>query len=154
IGAGLALTGFTGGLIASSFALTYGTVLALLGLGFLVGFVNQLGGADLEGYRPAIGIGLIGSLVFVVALIRSIVPGDRPYFVPGGLVMMAIGGVYLLVAVFMVSEGRLIVLTRRELAAYFYSPVAYLVLLMTALIAGIAYIFFYYGLQREKPEPI
>ncbi len=138
IGAGLALTGFIGGLIASSFALTYGSVLALLGLAILLPFVNQLGGADLEGYRPALGIGALGVVVFAIALIRSVVTTDRPFFIPAGLVLMALGILYLLVALFLVSESRLVVLTRRELAAYFYSPVAYLVLLMTALIAGIA----------------
>jgi ABC-2 type transport system permease protein len=53
-----------------------------------------------------------------------------------------------------VSDRQFVVMTRRELAAYFYSPVAYLVLLMTAPIAGLAYIFFYHNLQREQVEPI
>ncbi len=154
IGAGLALTGFIGGLISTSFALTYGSVLALLGLAYLCTFINQLGGADLAGYRPALGVEALGLAVFAIALVRSVVPSEQSFFIPAGLVLMALGILYLLFALFLVSDSRLVVLTRRELAAYFYSPVAYLVLLMTALIAGIAYIFFYYGLQREKTEPI
>ena len=154
IGALLALVGLGGGLIASGFALTYGSVMALLGLAFLVAYIGQLGGADLAGYRPALALGALGLVVFVVALIRSLVAADTPYFVPAGLMMMTIGVIYAIVAAFLVSDQTLMVLTRRELSAYFYSPVAYLVLLMTALVAGIAYIFFYYGLQRERPEPI
>src|SRR5262249_5895826 len=48
IGTGLALTGLIGGLVAPGFALTYGSVLALLGLGYLCALVGQLGGADLD----------------------------------------------------------------------------------------------------------
>jgi gliding motility-associated transport system permease protein len=151
IGALLALVGLGGGLITSGFALTYGSVTALLGLAFLVAYIGQLGGADLEGYRPALALGALGLVVFVVALIRSLVAADTPYFVPAGLIMMTIGAIYAIVAAFLVSDQTLMVLTRRELSAYFYSPVAYLVLLMTALVAGIAYIFFYYGLERERP---
>src|SRR5205807_10023296 len=39
---GLAVTGLAGGLIGSGFALTYGSVLALLGLGYACAFVGQL----------------------------------------------------------------------------------------------------------------
>src|SRR5439155_9235426 len=89
LGAGLALTGLIGGLVASGFALTYGSVLALLGLAYLCVFVNQLGGADLDGYRPALAVGALGLLVFLIALLRSVLPHDRPFFVPTGLVLLA-----------------------------------------------------------------
>lgn len=155
IGACLALTGLIGGLIASNFALTYGSVLALLGLFYLVAFVNQLGGADLEGYRPALAIGAIGLLAFAIALIRSIVGGDRPYFVPAGLVMMSIGLTYALTAVFLISDLSIVVLTRRELLAYFCSPIAYILLLMSAGLAWLSYNGFLARLAiQPQMEPI
>lgn len=155
IGAGLALTGFTGGLIAPDFSVTYGAVLALLGLGYLCVFVNQLGGADLEGYRPALGIGLIGLLAFAVALIRSFAPSDRPFFIPAGLVIMSLGIAYVLTAVFMISDLAIVVLTRRELMAYFCSPIAYILLLMSAGVAWWTYNDFMDDLfNRPIMEPI
>jgi ABC-2 type transport system permease protein len=149
----LALLGLAGGLFAPGFALTYGTVLALLGLGYLTALVSQLGGTDADGYRPAVLVGALGALVFVGALGASLFV--KGYFVPTGLLLMALGVAYGLTALVLVSDWQLIVMTRRELAAYFYSPVAYLVLAMTALIAWLAY-FSFWGSQRSPivSEPI
>jgi len=156
IGAGLALVGLIGGLFIEGFALTYGSVLALLGLAYVCAYVSQLGGADLGGYRPAVLLGIVGGLVFLAALIRSVIPSDRPYFVPTGLVLMTIGATYAVVSLFLVSDWRLIVLMRRELTAYFYSPVAYLVLMVIALIAWFDYVIFWLQTQVNAvyPEPI
>ncbi|HEX3152459.1 MAG TPA: ABC transporter permease [Gemmataceae bacterium] len=139
IGAGLALTGLIGGLAAGSFALTYGVVLSLLGLAYLCAYINQVGGAELDGYRPALAMAGVGVLVFAIALIRSCVGGDRPYFVPTGLVMISLGLSYAIAALFMVSDLTIIVLTRRELLAYFCSPIAYLLLFLSALVAAATY---------------
>jgi hypothetical protein len=138
IGAALALAGLAGASIAASFALTYGSVLALLGLVYIVAFVNTLGGADAEGYRPALALGAVGLLVFAVALVRSIV-GGHAYLVPTGLLLMALGLLYTVTAVFLVSDARIIVLTRRELLAYFCSPIAYILLFISALVAWVNY---------------
>jgi ABC-2 type transport system permease protein len=131
--------------------------MALLGLGYLVAFVSQLGGADLGGYRPALAIGSLGLLVFLIALARSIFPGDRPFFVPAGLVLMALGITYALTAVFLVSDLKIVVLTRRELLAYFASPIAYILLFISALVAWINYNQFVFILSTSRlpvPEPI
>lgn len=142
IGALLALVGLGGGLIFPGFTLTYGTVLALLGLAYLCGYIGQLGGGDLDGYRPALLVGGLGALVFVAALVWSCV-GPRGYFVPTGLILMAVGLLYGLVALFLVSDWQLLVMAKRELASYFYSPVAYLVLLMSALLSWLGYFWFW-----------
>src|SRR5262249_35477629 len=127
----------------------------LLGLFYVVAFVNQLGGADLEGYRPALAIGALGLIAFAIALIRSIVPGDRPYFIPAGLVMMSLGLSYALTAVFLISDLSIVVLTRRELLAYFCSPIAYILLLMSAGVAWWTYNEFMGKLfNRPLMEPI
>lgn len=154
LGTLLAIIGLGGGLIVSSFALTYGSVLALLGLAYLCGLVHQLGGADLEGYNPALGIGAIGLLAFLAALIRSLIPGDRPFFIPAGLLIMSLGLTYAVTAVFIVSDLTIIVLTRRELLAYFCSPIAYILLFISALVAAFQYIFFLSALEGGRLEPV
>ena len=155
IGGGLmAAVGLIGGLFSGSFALTYGSVLALVGLLYLCSYVSALGGADLAGYRPALAIGVAGVLVFALALGRSIFPGERSYFVPGGLVMMSLGLAYAVTAVFLISDATLVVLTRRELLAYFCSPIAYILLLISALVAAWNYNIFVYMLSRGGFEPI
>jgi len=154
IGTLLALIGLGGGLIVSSFTLTYGSVCALLGLAFLCGLVSQLGGADLAGYRPALGIALLGALAFLAALIRSCFPGDRQFFIPSGLLIMTLGLTYVLTAVFIVSDLTIIVLTRRELLAYFCTPIAYILLFISALVASFQYVFFLAALEGGRPEPV
>jgi ABC-2 type transport system permease protein len=138
LAAGLALTGLIGGTVSSAFALTYGSVLALLGLAYVCAFISQLGGADLGGYRPALAVGGLGLAIFLVALARSI-PESHRYLVPTGLVMMALGLTYALAAVFLISDWTVIVLTRRELLAYFCSPIAYILLFISALVAWFNY---------------
>ena len=150
LGTLLAVIGLGGGLIVSSFTLTYGSVLALLGLAFLCALVSQLGGANLEGYKPALGIGAIGALAFIVALIRSCLPGDRPFFIPSGLLIMTLGLTYVLTAVFIVSDLTIIVLTRRELLAYFCTPIAYFLLFISALVASFQYVFFLAALEGAR----
>ena len=131
-----------------------GTVLSLLGLAYLCAFIGQLGGGDGDGYRPAVVVGAVGALVFLGALGASLFA--RGYFVPTGLILMALGMAYMLTSVLLVSDWQLVVLTRRELAAYFYSPVAYLVLGMTTLIAWIAYLSFWGDMEGTQivPEPV
>ena len=138
LGVGLALTGLVGGLIHPGFALTYGSVLALLGLAYLTAYIHQLGGADQAGHKPALALGAVGLLVIVGAVIRS-VAGGYAYFVPTGLILMALGLAYAVTSLFLVSDARVIVLTRRELLGYFCSPIAYILLFISALVAWVNY---------------
>lgn len=155
IGAGLALTGFIGGLIVSAFAITYGGVLVLLGLGFLCTFINQMGGTDRDGYNPALALGAIGLLAFAVALIRSVIPGEKAYFIPAGLMMMTLGLTYALTAVFMISDFEIVVLTRRELLSFFCSPIAYILVFLSAGVAALTYNHFVGDLfELPRMEPV
>jgi ABC-type transport system involved in multi-copper enzyme maturation permease subunit len=84
-------------------------------------------------YRIGLGIGVLGLLVFLVALLRSLAPffssmPERSYLKPAGLLLMLLGLLYGLVSLAFCSENRLVVMTRRELGAFFYSPIAYMVL--------------------------
>src|SRR5262249_15889223 len=112
-------------------------------------------------YCIGLTLGAIGLLVFVVALGRSLwpiihnLPPDQPYLVPQGPIFMALGLVYMIFALGICSDMVTVVLTRRELAAFFYSPIAYLVILGLVLIGGIMFISFVDQLT-ESPmmEPI
>jgi ABC-type transport system involved in multi-copper enzyme maturation permease subunit len=56
------------------------------------------------------------------------------------LLLLVLGLIYLAVSVGICSEHPLVVLTRRELASYFTSPVAYLVLFGMGFVAAIGYV--------------
>src|SRR5262249_1622991 len=78
-----------------------------------------------------------------------------PFFIPNGLLLLFLGVVYGAVALGIVSDSKLVVLTRRELAAYFTSPVAYIVMLGLSLLGGLSYWIFvgaiYRGAVRYEP---
>src|SRR5439155_16772773 len=51
-----------------------------------------------------------------------------PYLVPGGVILMGLGLIYLAVSLGICSDNQFVTLARRELSAYFLSPIGYLVL--------------------------
>jgi ABC-2 type transport system permease protein len=161
LGAAMALVGFLAGVLVQDFLITYGTELVLLGLIFLCAFVSQASAASDAGYKAGLAMAATAIFVVLFALLRSIAPHVlksldlTPYFVPNGMVLLLLGSLYGLVALGLISDNRLVVLTRRELASYFYSPMAYLVMLGMALIAMIAYLIFIANLLRgTRFEPI
>src|SRR5262249_33237916 len=125
------------------FLLPTGVILALLGLGYLWGFVGLYGAETDFGIKSAKVIGAVGAIVFVVALGRSIlarygwlgVERDLAYLPTTGTLLMLIGAVYVMWAFLIGSEAQVVVLTRRELGSYFYSPVAYFLMIGLAIFA-------------------
>lgn len=170
----LALVGIIGSNIGQGeFLLPNGLLLSLLGLAYLSAFAAIRGSEDDLGYRVGQAVALLGVVVFLVALGRSALPplfhawhwlgtAPAPYFIPAGLLLMGLGLLYTLVGVGLSSEARWVVLTRRELGAFFYSPVAYIVLLGFVVVGFVEFIQFvnrlaYWNtLQRGNPmiEPI
>ncbi|HEY1192087.1 MAG TPA: ABC transporter permease [Gemmata sp.] len=74
-------------------------------------------------------VGLVSAGVFVLASTKSAVTTPpQPFLVPGGLIIGGIGLAYLALAIGVCSDGQFVTLLRRELAAYFLSPIGYLVL--------------------------
>jgi ABC-2 type transport system permease protein len=146
----LAVLAFAGGAVYQTFLWPYGVVFGVLGLIFLSAFVAVRGIADDLGYQAGLGIGALGLLVFVLALFRSAIyplflSAGNPaadYLVPTGLLLMGLGLVYTCVSVALCSDNSFVVLTRRELAGYFYSPVAYFVLIGLAVVAWVSYVIF------------
>jgi ABC-type transport system involved in multi-copper enzyme maturation permease subunit len=93
-------------------------------------------GATLVGCLAAAGIFLYASFD------APLEPLPQPFLVPHGIILGAIGLAYLGVSVGAVSDHPLVVLTRRELAAYFCSPIAYIVLAAVTVIGGVGYSLF------------
>jgi ABC-type transport system involved in multi-copper enzyme maturation permease subunit len=133
VGAAAALVGFVGGNASADFLVSPGVVYIIFGLLYLWATIGLLGTNSERGYRLALAVGALGALAFLAALARSLAPmlssSVSRYFLPSGLLLMASGAIYALFALALVSDNRLIALTRRELASYFYSPIAYIVLL-------------------------
>jgi ABC-type transport system involved in multi-copper enzyme maturation permease subunit len=148
----LALIGAIGGYLNEGFLVTQGLASLLLGMGYLATFVGmQEHGSDYGYYGGWLITGL-GAVMFVVALGRSAgppllhslrvlpsIPPD-PFFVPSGLVLMYIGLEYLILGILITSDRPLAVLTRREMTAFFCSPIAYVVIIGTALVGWYLYI--------------
>jgi ABC-type transport system involved in multi-copper enzyme maturation permease subunit len=165
-----ALVGLIGGNIKESFLYSDGLLMALLGLVFLGAYVAASGAFGQAGFRVGLAIGLLGILTMLVALVRSFGPAlayrfgwlqvaPTSYFVPSGLLLITVGLVYVGIAVGICSDWRLVVLTRRELSALFYSPVAYLVLLGMVLVAFWDYWRFVemiasFSRMQAVPEPV
>jgi ABC-2 type transport system permease protein len=177
VGVGLAATGFIGGNVSELFLLgaehkaPYGLLLVLLGLAYIWAFIGLNGTTSDLGYRAGLGLGAAGALVFLIALGRSALPPlffafrwitarPEPYLVPAGLVLMGLGLLYALVSAALCSDNRLVVLFRRELSAFFYSPIAYIVLFSFAVVASFLFLQFAADLNRSGfdaqpfPEPV
>jgi hypothetical protein len=92
--------------------------------------------------------------MFLVALGRSLLPylffqlgwvTDRPpkaFFLPSGLILMYLGAEYLVLALGITSDNKLIIMTRRELGSFFCSPIAYIVLIGMAGAGWFQYVYF------------
>jgi ABC-2 type transport system permease protein len=130
------------------------TILAFLGIAFA-----GLRGRGMPGWVRG-GLGIVGvgfAAVFLVAsFTRYGTFPPQPYLVPAGLMLLGIGIVYLFTALAILSDAPVVVLTRRELAGFFYSPIAYLVVIGVAVVAWVGYLIFVSDLMRlgTTLEPI
>jgi ABC-type transport system involved in multi-copper enzyme maturation permease subunit len=112
--------------------LPHGLSFGVVGLILLWAFISLRGGDTDVGHRMAQALMTAGGVVILVALARSIF---QTYMVPSGVLLLTLGFAYLAVGAGYASDIRLIVLTRRELTALFYSPIAYVVIASIALVA-------------------
>jgi ABC-type transport system involved in multi-copper enzyme maturation permease subunit len=144
LGAAMAAAGFLVGTLNSEFLLPIGLLLILLGLPFLGAFIGMRGSADSLGHKASLAMGGLGAVAFLIAFVRSfILPllvswgwlNPTPsYTIPYGLLLMGGGLIYAAVSIGIVSDHPLVVLTRRELASIFFSPIAYTLLVGFQLI--------------------
>jgi hypothetical protein len=158
----MAVLAFGGGALWKDFLLPYGVLFGLLGLAYLWAFVFVRGISDDLAYQAGLGMGFLGGLVIFLALLRGaiypmLVTSASPFLVPWGLILAAMGLLYVIVSAGMCSDRPYVVLTRRELSAFFYSPIAYFVLIGITVIAWIFYVLFLNNaVDRTRPlvEPI
>jgi ABC-2 type transport system permease protein len=151
LGALMAIVGLIGGNLAVNFLVPFGELLAILGLIYLVAFIVSRGIGDDIAYRSGLALGAVGILVFVVALARTVFAARSvEYLVPSGAVLLFLGFVYTAVSFGLCSDWALPVLTRRELGAFFYSPMAYFVLIACVVAQG--YTYFYEVVRLLDPR--
>ena len=135
----LVLTGAIGGQIKPDMLLPHFALLGLTGTILLAAFYSILGNNSILGRKASRFIFYLGWIGVAVALFRSIYPqmvftlgwsNVRPnsFWVPAGFILTLVGGLQVLVSLLFNSENKLIILTRRELGSFFYSPIAYFVL--------------------------
>lgn len=104
--------------------------------------------------------GLAWAAVFVVGSFGRTLPhAPEPYLIPYGVILLGIGAAFATIAVLTTSDSHLVVLTRRELSAYFYSPIAYIVLVGMAASSALGYYVFIDSVTGGPPgtalaEPI
>lgn len=160
-GVAMAATGVVGGNVTVNFLVPYGALLMVLGLIYLACFVSSRSVSDDLAWRTALVFGLVGVLLFLIAFVRSIAPlfVGRPaeYLVPAGILLMLLGVLYAFVALLLTSDQTFVVLTRREIGAFFCSPIVYMVLIVCVLAHGLAYFMYMLDLldpNRTLFEPI
>lgn len=141
-----ALVGFIMGHIYANFLLPYGMLLAGLALCYLWAFLSFRGMSDELGYKACMAVGAVGMIVFLVALLRATLqtwgvlgPRYGLGLVPSALTLMTLGGLYGMLSLGLSSENKTIAIARRELAAYFYSPIAYIVLVSFTFVAWVQF---------------
>jgi ABC-type transport system involved in multi-copper enzyme maturation permease subunit len=142
--------------------------LGLLGLLYLLAFVSSRGTADNLAYLAGQIAGYVGVAVFLLAFARSVLPPlfhhlkwtsapGNEYFIPDGLLWMGIGLIYAAASFLICSDRPLAAMTRRELGAFFYSPMAYIVLFGFAVVSWGGYLLFVnqlLGAEQAVMEPI
>lgn len=150
------------GIVNESFLMGQGVLYLLLGFLYAAAYIGVQPAASDSAYYAGLAVGAVGLLMIVLALGHALPLGELPYVGPYlGWINMAFGFVrwpsnqpgapflftyvgleYLLLAYFVCSDSQLAAMTRREFAAYFYSPIAYMVLVAVALLAGLSFYVF------------
>jgi ABC-type transport system involved in multi-copper enzyme maturation permease subunit len=119
-------------------------LLAVLVFGSVVWAGWSLKGSPMWLRSTMIAVGAAGVIILAIASFKGNIkptPPD-PFLVPYGIILMGLGLIYLAMALGICSDNQFITLTRRELAAYFLSPIGYLVLAGTTLMQWISYAVF------------
>ncbi len=129
-GLAMAVVGLVGGNVKGDFFLPMGLVFSILGLVYLCSFVGSKGISNDLAYYTAVGLAAAGLIVVLVSLARSVFAAEEQrYFVTYGIVLLFVGILYLVTGLITASDWHVFILTRRELGAVYYSPIAYLMLL-------------------------
>ena len=152
-GVGALMIAFAGimGMRDPNFLPGEGVMLLILGLIYVSVYIGQQEAGSERAFQAALGLGAIGVLGFAAGLIRSLLP-DSNFLVPDGLILMGMSITYIAVALGICSDLPVILLARRDLAAYFYSPIAYLVFVGMTCVGGIMFAFFVNNIMGDGPR--
>jgi len=151
---GALMVGFAAmnGLRSGEYLAGEGVVLLILGLLYGCTYIGQQDAANEErAYYAGLAIGGLGLLGIAATVIRCTM-GSTSFFVPGGLIISGMSIVYLTVAVGMCVDWPIFILTRRDLVAYFYSPVGYLVFIGLAFVGGFMFMLFADNMIEQDPR--
>ena len=105
-----------------------GALLMLLGLFFASAYMSLQELNSERGYYAGLALGAVGVLGLAAGGFRSFAP-ESNFLVPSGLILMGMSALYAAIALAACVDWPFIVIARRDLAAYFYSPVAFHVLI-------------------------
>ena len=163
---GLVLTLIGGGIgfFNENFLVTQGLMSLILGLLYLGVFVSLQDANSLRAYYGGLLIGILGGVMFAAAFLRCVGPWvlywvhlrssapTEDWVVPSGLVLMYAGLEFLALGIGMTSDRPLAVLTRRELAAFFYSPIAYVIIVGMSIVGWFMYAQFVNNIFEASEE--
>jgi ABC-2 type transport system permease protein len=138
---GALMVGFAAmrGLMDGNYLAGEGIVLLILGLFYGCTYIGQQNAAnDERAYYAGLAIGGLGLLGIAVTVARCTV-GSTAFFVPGGLILSGMSIVYLTISIGICVDWPIVILARRDLAAYFYSPVGYLVFIGLTFVSGLMF---------------
>lgn len=146
------------GFFDANFLTGEGVVATIVGLVYLIAYLGLTGEREGDfGYTINLTLGIVGSAVFALAIIRSLV--NNEFFIPSGLILASIGIAAALIAYVNISDRPTILLARREFLSYFCSPIGYLVIFGSSCIFGFIFWMFAgdisFNIRREPLfEPI
>jgi ABC-2 type transport system permease protein len=153
VGALMAIGGLFFGILRSDILIPVGLVLALVGLLYLAAFISSRGISNDLAYNTALGMVGVGLLVIVIAFLRAfIATGGMDWMVSYGVILVVLGVSYALMGGGLASDSTLLVLLRRELGAFFFSPITYLVLLAYSFVWAWSFYLFLDFLMFPDPR--
>src|SRR5207253_2660444 len=107
------------------------------------------------GYKYGLAMGAVGALAFLAAVVRSLIisrGASTSYFAQSGALLLGLGVLWMAVSAGLCSDNRLVVMTRRELAGFFYSPIAYIVFFCMTVVGWLLY-WLFIGQLWEVSQP-
>jgi ABC-2 type transport system permease protein len=154
---GALMVGFAAmyGLRSPEYLAGEGVVLLMLGLLFGCTYIGQQEIDSDRAHYAGLAIGALGVLGILATIIR-ITMFQTTFFIPGGLILSGMSIVYIVVSLGICTDWPVIILARRDLAAYFYSPVGYLVFIGLTFVGGFIFYLFTDSIieERQVLEPI
>ncbi|MGL4553916.1 MAG: ABC transporter permease [Gemmataceae bacterium] len=154
LGGSLGVAGLVPSIFFDAYFLPTGFVLAVAGLLLLAAYVSTSGAADDRAYRAALLVAAVGAGVALLVFGRTLFTATgSTFFVATGYPMLLVAVGYVAVGLGLSLDWPFFVLTRRELASFFLSPVAYISLFAFCVCAWIAFLMFVSLFDRRPGRP-